>query len=545
MSSSSNDKANVGATMPNLAQLLLVMLFAGLLSLAFLDHDYYFATWIAFVPLLFAVEKTTLAKTYLLGLIAGLTSFALGSYWIVDFIMLSKGYGLTASLLLAFVYWFYCAHLIAFTVIVFKWLSKHSQVHVFVLFPLVVVTFTSAYPMLFSMRLGDSQIQFYTALQGIDLLGVNGLSIIIALVNVMTFKIFAHFRNVNIGPLNNIKWPWGLALSVISLWFIYGAIQYPLWEKNIANWGVLKVGVVQPNEIPKLGKRIIYPGYGQAFPPEMEMTQRFSKLGADIIVWPEAQRKGFLDNEHIRIAYQNSVQEMDVGLVFQDTQQIRNQLTGEIQSQYNTAVMLNNNGTQIGSYQKIKRIPFGEYTPFVSEGSVAKKWLDSFWGNFVNEISKGDSHQVFLHNKVNIIPLICYETTFPAFVGQAVLEAKAKTNPSVGNLLVGLSNDGWFGSTHQPYQHIMASALRAVENRLPLVHAANNGPSIVVIPSGRVIFTSDFQQAGVYLVDVPLSNKAGGSFYSRHPSLFTYTLYVSLAFVVFLVLLKRLVSTVF
>jgi apolipoprotein N-acyltransferase len=528
--------------MLNVTQLLLVMLFAGLLSLAFLDNDYYLATWVAFVPLLFAVEKTTLAKTYLLVLIAGLTSFALGSYWIVDFIMLSKGYGLKASLLLAFVYWLYCAHLIAFAVIIFKWLTKHSQVHVFVLFPLVLVTFTSAYPMLFSMRLGDSQIQFYTALQGIDLLGVNGLSFIIALVNVMIFRFFSHLRNDSAERQNNIKWPWGLAILVICLWFSYGAIQYPLWEKNIANWGVLKVGIVQPNEIPKVGKRIIYPGYGQAYPPEMEMTQRLSQLGADIIVWPEAQRKGFLDNEHIRMAYQNSVQQMDLGLVFQDTQQIRNQLTGELQSQYNTAVMLNNNGQQIGRYQKIKRIPFGEYIPFVSKGSAAKKWLDSFWGDFVNELAKGDSHQVFLHNKVNIIPLICYETTFPAFVGQAVLEAEAKKNPSVGNVLVGLSNDGWFGSTHQPYQHIMASALRAVENRLPLVHAANNGPSIVVTPSGKVIFTSDFQQAGVYLVDVPLSDKAGGSFYSQHPNLFTYALYVSLVFVVFWVLLKRLVS---
>jgi apolipoprotein N-acyltransferase len=151
----------------------------------------------------------------------------------------------------------------------------------------------------------------------------------------------------------------------------------------------------------------------------------------------------------------------------------------------------------------------------------------------VNELAKGDSHQVFLHNKVNIIPLICYETTFPAFVGQAVGEAAAKKNPSVGNLLVGLSNDGWFGFTQQPYQHIMASALRAVENRLPLVHAANNGPSIVVTPSGRVIFTSDFQKKGGYLVDVPISNKASGSFYSRHPNLFTYALYVALALVVF------------
>jgi apolipoprotein N-acyltransferase len=536
-------KINFFSQSTSLRQLLLIMLFAGLLSLAFLNHAYYFVSWFAFVPLLFAVEKTTLAKTYLLGLIAGFALFAIGTYWIVDFIMLSKGYSSSKSVLLACIYWLYCAHLIVFLVIVFKSLKKHSKIHEFVLFPLVVVIFTSSYPMLFSMRLGDTQIQFYAALQAIDLVGVDGLDGIIALVNVMIFRCLA---NRQIDPSLRLfkKLPWGLALSVVCIWFIYGGIAHSSWEKNVSSWSVLKVGLVQPNEIPKIGKRVLYPGYGQVYPPEMEMTQRLSTLGADIIVWPEAQRKGFLDNSHIRTAYQNSVQSMDMGLLFQDTQQLRDPLSGKLQHQYNTAVMLNDDGKQIGSYQKMKRIPFGEYIPFVNDDSQLKKWLDAFWGDFVNVLKKGDHHQVFVHSKVNIIPLICYETTFPSFVGQAVSEATAKINPSLGTLLVALSNDGWFGSTHQPYQHIMVSALRAVENRLPFVHAVNNGPSIVVLPSGKIIFTSDFQQAGGYLVDVPVSNKAGGSFYSRHANLFIYALYISLAFIVCWVLLQWFVLRV-
>ncbi|MFT6408805.1 MAG: apolipoprotein N-acyltransferase [Arenicella sp.] len=108
-----------------------------------------------------------------------------------------------------------------------------------------------------------------------------------------------------------------------------------------------------------------------------------------------------------------------------------------------------------------------------------------------------------------------------------------------GVALVGLSNGGWFGSTHQLYQHTMASVLRAVENRLPLVHVANNRPSIVALPSGRVIFTSELQKAGGYIVDVHYFETSKSSFYSKHPLLFQRI--TSCAFALFL--LPALLST--
>jgi apolipoprotein N-acyltransferase len=164
----------------------------------------------------------------------------------------------------------------------------------------------------------------------------------------------------------------------------------------------------------------------------------------------------------------------------------------------------------------------------VRDNSRAKVWAEDFLGEFLNEISKGDSHQIFTHKKVNIVPLICYETVFPIFVAQAVGQTTAHVNKSLGTLMLGFSNDGWFGSTHQSYQHIMASVLRAVENRLPLVHVVNNGPSIVVQPNGKIVFTSDFQQASGYVVDVPINHSVQGSFYSHHPHLFNYFVYVML-----------------
>lgn len=501
-------------------KLLLAVLSGFLLSLAFLDHNLFYCAWFGFIPLLLAIDKTTLIQSYLLGLITGLTMFTTSAYWIVDFIALSKDYGVHSGFLLAGLYWFYSAHSIALAILLFNGLRQYSKVHEFLLFPLILVIFPSTFPMLFNIRLGDTQVNFHIALQAIEFVGVQGLDFIIILFNILIYRILVNAFFVHPKDTPRSKLPMIISTLLIGLWFIYGITSYSFWQAKIATWDTLKVGIVQMNEVPKLGDRIQYPGYSQAYPPEMEMTERLSSAEAEIIIWPEAQSKKYLDNHSVKRAYQQNMNLLNKDLIFQDFQHIKDPTSGDIIEKYNTAIMINGNGQEVGSYQKMKRIPFGEYVPILEKDSLPSKWVEYFFGDFTSGLSKGEEHQVFKHSKINIIPLICYETTFPEFVGEAVQHTLAQRNLAVGTLLVGLSNDGWFGSTHLPYQHIMPSVLRAVENRLPLVHVANNGPSIAVTPNGSVIFTSTFQQSAGYIVDIPHSSAEQGSFFSRHPSLF-------------------------
>jgi apolipoprotein N-acyltransferase len=503
-----------------LQKLLLALLSGSILSLAFLNHDYFYCVWFGLIPLLLAIEKTTLIQSYLIGLVTGLTLFTTAAYWIVDFITLSKDYGIHSGFLLAGLYWLYSAHSIALAILLFNWLRKHSKVHDFVLFPLIFVLFSSTFPMLFPMRLGDTQVNFHIALQAIEYVGVHGLDFIIILFNIIIYRVLFDVFSFRSTRIVRPKSPLIISTSFIGLWFLYGTISYSSWQTQIATWDTLKVGLIQVNEEPKLGDRIQYSGYSEAYPPEMEMTERLSSAGVDIIIWPEAQSKKYLDDLTIKRAYQQRMNVLSNNLIFQDMQHIRDPISGDIIKQYNTAIMINNHGQQVDTYQKMKRIPFGEYIPILEKDSQVSSWVEGFFGDFTSGLSKGDKHKAFKHQKVNVIPLICYETTFPEFVGEAVQQTLTQRNRAVGTLLVGLSNDGWFGSTHLPYQHIMPSVLRAVENRLPLVHVANNGPSIVATPDGNVIFTSDFQQSAGYIVNVPHSNTTQGSFYSRHPSLF-------------------------
>jgi apolipoprotein N-acyltransferase len=548
-------------------QLSLILLFSVIISVAFLDMQRFYLAWLAFVPLFFAIEGATLSRTYCLGTLAGLAAFASGKYWIVDFITLAKGSDSGTNYWLAFLYWLYCSQMLALLLTAFNWLRKNTNIHDFILFPVLLASFTVAYPMLFTMRLADSQVNFYSAIQATELLGSYALDALIALVNIMGYYLLVKLRSyfvsrsidrnnrfkegsqmqarsllnqptAQIDSASSSKLPWLFGCSLISLWFIYGFSAYWQWEKKVNSWSTMDIGIVQPNEIPQLTKKKPYPGYSNSHPPEMEMTERLASLDVKLVIWPEANPKLYRDNLQIRNAYQKTVKDLGTALLFQDISRLDISDEGR-QQHHNSAIMLNSEGRQVGLYHKIKRIPFGEYIPLLADGSRLNSWVEDVLGNFLNHYVAGEQHQRFTHPQANIIPLICYETTFSEFVANAVhktandRQEKNKEDAN-GLILVGLSNDGWFGSTHQPYQHIMGSVLRAVENRLPLVHVANNGPSIVVSPSGKVLFSTDFQQAGGYVTKVPYSNTAQGSFYSHYPWLFKGILYLcSLVFFVY------------
>jgi apolipoprotein N-acyltransferase len=510
-------------------QSLLALLSGGLLSLSFLDANYYYFAWIAFVPFLMAINGANLLRSYCLGVISGLAFCISAGYWVVDFLIIAKDYSFGLSILWALILWFYCAQLTALVALTFNWLKQRSPVHEFILFPLVIVTLYSAFPLLFTIRIGESQSQFLSAIQAIEFTGVHGLDALIALSNILLFRVIG-LLSITQEKLTTRACI--LAITPIILWFTYGIFAIETWDKKIEKWETIRVGIVQPNETPNLENSKPYPGYSRVYPPEMAMTERLTEAGAEVVIWPEAKYKAYFDRPHVSKAYQQALSKLDTSLIFQDIERIKDPTRASIFMQYNTAVMIKKGAADVSQYQKMKRIPFGEYVPLVSDIPVLRSWVEGFFGKFLNELEKGTSHRTFTHDKLNIIPLICYEVMFPEFVAKAVAHSQAENTS--GSMLIGLSSNGWFGTTRQPYQHVNASILRAVENRMPLVHAVNNGPSIVALPTGRVIFTSDYHQAGGYIVDTPYSSLASESYFSHHPKLFIYSAYGGLILIIFL-----------
>jgi apolipoprotein N-acyltransferase len=128
----------------------------------------------------------------------------------------------------------------------------------------------------------------------------------------------------------------------------------------------------------------------------------------------------------------------------------------------------------VAQYDKMHLVPFGEYVPYPSLFNFVDK-ISTEVGNFV----PGRKRVVpLLSNGHKVGAFICYEAIFPDFVREFAREG--------AEVFVNVTNDGWFGCSTAPRQHLNMARLRAVENRRFLIRAANNGISAVIDPYGRI-----------------------------------------------------------
>ena len=153
---------------------------------------------------------------------------------------------------------------------------------------------------------------------------------------------------------------------------------------------------------------------------------------------------------------------------------------------FNSLLVFGPGGSLLASYDKAHLVPFGEYLPLASVlEALGLETLTRRRGGF----ARGPIPRPVLHlpGLPPLLPLICYEVIFPSAVN-AGLERPG--------LLVNLTNDGWFGNTTGPRQHMQQARVRAVEAGLPLLRAANNGISGLIDAHGRVIVELGLDQRG-------------------------------------------------
>jgi apolipoprotein N-acyltransferase len=158
---------------------------------------------------------------------------------------------------------------------------------------------------------------------------------------------------------------------------------------------------------------------------------------------------------------------------------------------YNSIYVVDHDGSILSVYDKVHLVPFGEYLPFQNFlESLGLMQLTKMPGGFI----PGDRRRALsVPRAPRFIPLICYEIIFP---NEAVPRSERP------GWLINLTNDGWFGISNGPYQHLQQARVRAIEEGLPLVRAANTGVSAVIDPLGRVIKSLPLGTEGV--LDAPL-----------------------------------------
>ena len=169
---------------------------------------------------------------------------------------------------------------------------------------------------------------------------------------------------------------------------------------------------------------------------------------------------------------------------------------------FNSLLVFGRSALLLSLYDKIDLVPFGEFLPMrVVLQAIGLRELAAR-----GEFGAGATPRPILHipGLPSAVPLICYEAIFPG----AVVHGSARPG-----LIINLTNDGWFGNTTGPQQHFHQARVRAVEEGLPLIRAANNGVSAAIDAYGRLLGHLDLNVRGV--IDVPLPVALQPTLYAR------------------------------
>jgi apolipoprotein N-acyltransferase len=266
----------------------------------------------------------------------------------------------------------------------------------------------------------------------------------------------------------------------------------------VALWGGLRLSDGPTTFVPDVRLRLVQANIEQTlkWDPELRIAhfQRHLDLTASPgwdkvtdVIWSETAAPSFLERDETARRLMASVTPPG-GLLI--TGAVRGTGAGISPFRiWNSLIALNGRGDIVGTYDKAHLVPFGEYMPLHGLIPLSKITAGSV------DFSAGlGAETIVLPGLPPVGPLICYEVIFP---GEVVDRAHRPA------WLLNLTNDGWYGISAGPYQHFASARLRAVEEGLPLVRAANTGISGVVDPYGRIIAELPLGMQGVVDAGLP------------------------------------------
>jgi apolipoprotein N-acyltransferase len=251
-------------------------------------------------------------------------------------------------------------------------------------------------------------------------------------------------------------------------------------------------------------------------PGEMKDSRRH-----DLIVWPESPSPFYTNDPLFRDAVSELGRQSGTWVVagsigitpamnatMNATMNSGGESSGGQGSQiFNSAVLVSPQGEWVRRYDKVHLVPFGEYLPFPQvfafAGGLTKE---------VGEFQRGASRMPLDAGGQRLGMFICYESIFPDEVRQGPLQG--------AQVLVNISNDGWYGDSGAWKQHLQQTQMRAIENDRWLLSATNTGMTASVDPYGRIVAATPRKVRTA--LAAPYALRASTSFYTRHGDWFAY-----------------------
>ncbi len=229
--------------------------------------------------------------------------------------------------------------------------------------------------------------------------------------------------------------------------------------------------------------------------------QSLGARDATLLIWPESAFPFFLAREPDVLAQISQLLRGGTVLIT-GAARLSEPVNPAEPAAYNSIYVIDHDGSIVSRYDKVHLVPFGEYLPFQHFlENLGLQELTKQRGGF---LAADRRRLIAVPGAPLALPLICYEIVFPGEV--------MPKGPRPGWIL-NVTNDGWFGISSGPYQHLQQARVRAIEEGLPLVRAANNGISAVVDPLGRIVNSLPLGSEGV--IDSPLPRSVSMPIYAR------------------------------
>jgi apolipoprotein N-acyltransferase len=272
-----------------------------------------------------------------------------------------------------------------------------------------------------------------------------------------------------------------------AVYLINFAIVRYLPDINYSN-GSIKIGVVQTN----VPQEIKYTSnIEEEYATFSKNIQDFQNRDVDLVVLPESAFLQDISSSDIITFITRDIQNLYKPVIYGSPRK-------EEENYYNSAWMYNEHGSLVDTYDKIKLTPFAEFLPY-----------DTLFGNFdafklLSFYTPGDAFNTFEINENKIGVQICFETYFPEI---SINQAK-----NGANVLISITNDGWFNSKTALFQHFSQGVFRAVETRRDFIQVSNTGITGSIDKYGRI--TNQFE---------PKEEKTGILFANSNENLTFYT----------------------
>jgi apolipoprotein N-acyltransferase len=508
---------------------LLVILSSVLQVLIFPLPGLYLLSWIAFAPLIVALlrarpagdleieesvrlQAATPGQAFLLAYLCGILWYAGTCYWIYDTMRQYGGLNAAAALLALFLF---CLYLGLYHGIFGLLLSivagrGRDYRHVLVVTPFLWVAVELARTRITGFPwnlLGTAQVDNAPLCRIAAWTGVYGLSLEIMLVNVAVAAAFLVPR----------KKRSALLVAAVAAAVVLQAgrlIAAPaaaadraalLVQQNIpvsANWTkdyfertlqelsdlTVKSAALNPSTV------TVTPGKTLA-----------AKI--DLIVWPESPAPFYTNDPLFRAALTEMARQAGIWVVSGSIGVESTHSGRQGSAVFNSAVLISPRGEWVSRYDKVHLVPFGEYLPFPS--------LFAFAGGLtkeVGEFQRGHSRDPLDAGGTKLGLFICYESVFPGEVRESAARG--------AEVLVNISNDGWYGDSGAYAQHLNQTRMRAIENDRWLLSATDTGVTASIDPWGRIAAQIPRKQRALLVAPYGLTSVT--TFYTRYGDWFAY-----------------------